>query len=522
MAKDAKDVFVVAMSTVGSRVMGLLRDVLLVSFLGAGAVTSAFLLAFTLPNLFRRLLGEGVLTSAVIPVFTDEFELKGAKGLHQTLNQTFTRLVAVLALLVLCGMSIFYGVHYLPGLSERWYTGAKLSILVFPYLFFICIAALFTAVLNVRRHFLIPALSQVWLNLSMILTMVLPPLFGVDDTVSRVYWLCVGVLLGGLLQALLPVLVLKKMNLTPRFSMERSEALTRIWLLFLPGVWGAAIFQINTVVSRLLAFSVDDQAVSILYLANRLIELPLGVFAIAVSTVLFPKLARYVTHSDYDGFGRDWLIGVRSVLTITVPAAVGLIVLGKPILQFLFAWGAFNQGDVNASFVPLSFFACAMPFYAASGLVIRAFYSFKDMKTPVRIASYNFLINLILSLCLMFPFGMNGLAAANAMSGIIYCCLLYLSLKQKLEFRLPEDGSFKALVTLSFSAVVMGGVGLLLLRLAPLMQLPLKLESTVLVVVGIPVCLVVYTLCLWILKFKDFEAVKAMVLGVIRKKKKQA
>jgi putative peptidoglycan lipid II flippase len=522
MAKDAKDVFVVAMSTVGSRFMGLLRDVLLVSFLGTGAVTSAFLLAFTLPNLFRRLLGEGALTSAVIPVFTDDLEHGGSRGLRRSFNQSFTWLSIVLLFLVLLGMFVFFGIRYIPNLTERWYTGARLSIVVFPYMFFICLAALFTAVLNVKQHFAVPAMSQVWLNSSMILAMLLPSFWGIEDSLVRVYWLCGGVLFGGLLQALLPMVILKRMQLVPQVSFERSESLRRIWLLFLPGVWGAAIFQINTVVSRLLAFSVDDQAVSILYIANRLIELPLGVFAIAVSTVLFPKLARYVTRNDYDGFGRDWLIGAKSVLTITVPAAVGLIVLGQPILQFLFAWGAFNQSDVDATWIPLSFFALALPFYSVSGLIVRAFHSFKDMQTPVRIAGYNFLINLGLSLCLMYPFGMNGLAAANASSGIVYCLLLFMALRRKPEFCLPSEGSFKAVLTLVFAAFVMGGVGVLLMDLAPMLQLNLKLESTLLVVAGIPFCVAVYVICLWLLRFKDLETVKNMLLGVIQKKKKQA
>lgn len=520
MARAAKDVFVVAMSTVGSRVLGLTRDVLLFSMLGTGALTSAFLLAFTLPNLFRRLLGEGALTSAVIPVFTEEHEHRGEEGFQRILNQTMTRLGLTLFALILLGSLVLTLLGYVPGLKERWIMGADLSIVLLSYMFFICIAAAFSAALNVRRHFAIPALSQVGLNLSMILSLLVPVWAGVASTIDRIGWLCVGVLFGGLLQAWLPVLVLRRKGWESHLTMARSEALSRIWQLFLPGIWAAAIFQINVVVSRLLAFYVDDQAVSILYIANRLIELPLGVFAIAVSTVLFPKLALYATRKDFVGFGRDWAISARVVLAITIPAAVGLMVLGGPILQFLFAWGAFDLKDVQATLIPLGLFALALPFYSLSGLTTRAFHSLQDMKTPVRIAAANFGVNLVLSLLLMLPYGMNGLAAANAFSGIIYCLWLFFALSRKESFSLPREGNVRAVITLFASAVVMGAFCLVLVRVVALWALPVKLNASILVMAGIPLSIMVYGVALWMLRFKDFAMLAQVVRSLLRRGRK--
>ncbi|MDR1458553.1 MAG: murein biosynthesis integral membrane protein MurJ [Puniceicoccales bacterium] len=429
-------IFVVSFITFISRILGLVRDMMITAELGTDYIHSAYISAFTLPNLFRRLLGEGALTSALVPVFSDEVHVSGLQPAFKLLNKVITWLTLMLVTLVALGMLLMYHLSKIEGFESRWYYVFSFSMMLLPYMIFVCLTAVFSAALNVMGRYFLPAMSAAWLNLSMIAVL---GLFctSASSRLNVVYWLIAGVIVGGVIQLSVPIGQLYAIGWRPRISIYISPPFYRILKLFMPGLIGASIMQINIAVSRLLAFNISDSAVSILYLANRLVELPLGMFVIAITTVIFPDLSQFASKGDdsklADAFGR----GVNLILTIVMPATVGLLVLRHEILMILFEWGNFGQRDVLQVVPVLGVLALAMPFYALSTFFTRGFHSLKNTKTPVWISLVNFAVNIFATLVLMGPFGVVGIAYANLLSVVIQTILLYIFLvKMNEAFRL--------------------------------------------------------------------------------------
>lgn len=490
----------------GSRVLGLLRDIILFAYLGASAINSAFIFAFTLPNLFRRLLGEGALSSAIVPVFSSEYEESGKEAAFVFLNQALTWVSILLIALVIIGCSSLFGIGCCDGLEQRWYIGCELAMVLFPYVLFVCLAAVIGAALNVFERFAMGALSQVWLNLSMIFFLgILGGLF-TNTVMGKVYFLCAGVLVGGVIQVLVPIKTLLRMGWKPRLDFSLSGGLLELSKLVIPGLAGAVIFQVNMVVSQLLAFSLNDKSVSILYLANRLIEFPLGVFTIAVTTVLFPSITRLVVQNKWLELTNEYQRGLSLIFAITIPAMVGLIVLHEPILGLLFEWGRFDAEDVNLTSPILMIFSFALPFYSLSTFATRGFHALKDMKTPYRLSIFIFILNVILSLILMFPLGIKGLAISNVSCAIINAILLQYFLAKK-EKHFSHSNFLETLFKIIFAA---GAMGLLILGFDHLILTYLnhgKLHDILAVGLGIPLAMGCYFLILKLLKFEELELI---------------
>jgi len=421
--------------TFASRILGLLRDVLLFTSLGTGALNSAFILAFTLPNLFRRLLGEGALTSSSIPVLSAVLERDGKEGSLALFTAIINRLGLFLLVLQVLFLPAFFLVHLLPGLAERWHLAARLSVLLFPYMWFICLGALVCGMLNVLGRFGLAAFNQVWLNVLMIGTLVFGMWQFPGEGWVRVLLLSMGVVAGGVLQLVVPAGGLLRSGWRPQLRLDPHPELNRVLKLFLPGLLGAAIFQLNILVSRFLAFSLDDTATGLLYIASRLVELPLGVFAIAITTVIFPDLSRLASTGSGEAFGRIYSRGLGLIFLITLPACAGLVLLAHPILSFLFQWGLFEARDVTAARPVLMVSALGLPFFAWSSLVTRAWYARQELTIPVRMAAVNLVLNLILGLILMRPFGAVGLALANTLSAAVHCLVLQALLPGKTVHR---------------------------------------------------------------------------------------
>lgn len=424
VSKNLERIGIVSVATVLSRVLGFARDILMFAVFGASALNSAFLFAFTLPNLFRRLLGEGALTAALVPTLTEEIEEKGRAGGFALVSKVFSWLFVVATVLVILGIGGFLLIPLIPGRAARWYISSNLAIYLFPYLVFVCLAAVLAAALNVLNRFAIPALSAVWLNLAMIGFLGGLGLFLAETQEARMIYLCLGVLAGGFLQLAVPFVALMREGWRPAADMRGSPRLKEIYLLMLPGLAGTAIFQVNVVVSRSLAFGVDEAAVAVLYLANRLMEFPLGIFTIAVATVIFPLLSLHAVRGEFEHYAMVYRKGLRLILLITLPAAAGIFLLSRPILGLFFQWGAFDADDTALTVPVLAIFALTLPFYSIATFATRGFHSVKNTATPVRIAGLSFLVNLALSLALMKPFGMIGLALANLASIIFQSQLL--------------------------------------------------------------------------------------------------
>lgn len=498
----------VAFSTLGSRVLGLVRDVLFFASFGAGAVSSAFIFAFTVPNLFRRLLGEGALTSAFVPVSASALERGGRPEAFQLLDKVLSRLAVVLLVLVGLGMAGFAIAGVWEGLPERWALGGELGAYLMPYLGLICVAALLAALLQVFQRFAVAALTGVWLNLTMIAALAVGTYWA--EARMRVYLLCGGVLVGGLLQVAVPLMALRREGWRYRPDWQSSPETRECWQLLLPGMIGASVFQINIVISRLLAFSLNETAVSVLYLANRLVELPLGVFAIAVTTVIFPRLARLFARGEEAGMGQVYAEGLRLILAITVPAALGLILLREPILIFLMEWGAFGRQDVGLTIPVLAVFALALPWYALATYETRGFHALKDTRSPVRVAVVVFVVNTLLALLLMYPLGAVGLAWASVISTVLQVGLLHgLLVRRHKAF--SAKGMRRTLMQIALAALAMGmlvGGGWEALRAC---AWTLKTQAAVVVLGLIPLSMGIYFAVLWKAGFHELALLRDLV-----------
>ncbi len=518
MPKNFLNIFLVVISTIGSRILGLLRDILIFASFGTTALNSAFILAFTLPNLFRRLLGEGALNAALVPTLTEELEENGEKGAFLFINQVLTRVLFILLIVVATLGLTLVAIDFIPGLNDRWYLGVELGIVLLPYLVLICLAAIIHAGLSVLKRFTLAALSPVWLNLSMIVSLGGFGFYLGESSIDRVAYLCGGVIIGGIFQLVLPAVSLNRKGWHPAFDLKRTARMNELVSLYLPGLAGAAIYQINIVVTRFLAFWLDDAAVSILYLANRLLELPLGVFAIAVTTVLFPSLSQFIARNDLPGFTRVFHQGVRMITAVTIPAAMGLIILREPILNLLFVWGMFKSNDVMQTMPVVFTLALALPFYAIGGFTTRGFYALKDTRTPYRLAILNFIVNLFFSLILMGPLGVIGLAIANVLASVVHTFVLYWMLGKKIPTL--KFGS----LALPIIKIIIAGFTMSCItaffwsRVHSSISDP-KLAAIIAIFIIMPTAIIFYFSLLWVFKFDELKELWAFIISVFKRRK---
>ncbi|MFI5356579.1 MAG: murein biosynthesis integral membrane protein MurJ [Opitutales bacterium] len=508
MSKKLKNIGIVSLLTVVSRVLGLLLVQLQTRIFGESVFIDAFVTAFTLPNLFRRLLGEGSLTAAFVPTLQTVLHEEGEPGAYRLLDRVASWLVVVTTGLVVVAMVVCSQVHRLPGVDPKWVLAANLALLMFPYLALICVAAAFNATLNVFGRFTEPALSPIWLNVAMIVSLGGAGLHFADSTLGEVRWLCAGVLVGGFFQMAVPAAVLVHGGWRPRFTLEVTPRVRQIAALMTPGLFGTAIYQINITVSRLLAFSLPTAA-ALMFYANRLMELPIGVFAIAVSTVVYPLLAKHAAEGNPEAMAGDFRKGLRLILLINVPAAAGLALLSEPIVRLICQHGMFTAENTRTMSTLLMLFVIGLPFFSVVNLTVRAFYAVKDTATPVRVALVDFVLNLVLSVLLMQWLGVHGLVLASTAAIIVQSVLLQRALVRKLpgmSFAPLWPSVAKVMAaTAVMAAVVEAGVQLLAL-------LPARAHWAEWLGLGalIGAGLLAYGAMLWLLRIEGREDFVAM------------
>ena len=452
-----KNILKVSIATIGSRVLGLVRDSLSMAYMSIGAVSSAYTFAFSLPNLFRRLLGEGALSGAVVPVFSKTVKTKGLDEAFSFLNKATTRaiiamsvIVAIALVLAICAMYWFSD-----GEQVRYFLGAKYSLVLFPYLLLICVAAVFTSVLNALDSFGVPSITPMILNLSIILSLFCGVVFfGSSDIENIALTMCFGWLVGGVLQMAIPAVCLMRKGWKFKFDLRCSEELTSLYHLFVPALIGAAVVQLNIFISKLLAFNLNDSATPALYISSRILEFPLGVFSIAIATVYFPRLAKLAVSGQEDDFKKEYDDGLIASMAISIPAMCGIIVLARQILGVLFQWGIFSIKDVDICVPVMVAAVLGLPFFAFTGFATRGFHSNSDTKTPVRISYISIVLNIILSIALMLKFGAVGLALANVLAAVFSSVALHYCLKKRYFTKSIRTDIVKIVV----ASVAMSGV----------------------------------------------------------------
>lgn len=425
---------VLGSATILSRIMGMVRDMVVSRLFGAGLATDAFFAAFQIPNMLRRFFAEGALTAAFVPTFSATLSRHGEEKARELANACFTLLTIVMAAVTLAGIIfspvivglMFPGFKVEPGKLELT---ILLNRLMFPYIFFISLVALCMGILNTLRHFFTPAISTVFLNVSMILAaLCLRGFFEAPITA-----LAVGVLIGGCIQLVmqLPVLWSKKYSLKPDFNFNTPE-IRSIALLMLPSVFGVGVYYLNIAVSAILASLLPQGSVSYLYYAQRLFEFPQGVFTASVAQAVLPSMSRQAAEGDIAGMKETLSFGVRLMLFITIPAMAGLMVCSTPIFSLIFMGGAFDFGTVVNSAIALLYYSAGLSFVALTRVLAPAFYALKDTKTPVYTALMAFVVNLCLSLVLMGPLKHGGLALATTLSALCSMLMLLWFLRRKI------------------------------------------------------------------------------------------
>ncbi len=430
---------VVGGATLISRVLGLVRDILTAGVFGTGSAISAFVVAFTIPNLFRKLLGEGALTAAFVPVFTEYREKRGSEAGWRVASIIFSLSTLVLGALVALGFILIWVITGTFELSERFLLVFRLLRIMLPYLFFICLVGLAMGILNSLRHFAVPAFSPVILNLVWIASLfLLCPRFG-DDPSRRIFGLAVGVLIGGAIQFAVQLPILGRKGFPFTFLPDwHDPAARKIALLMGPGILGFAVFQINTALDGFLALVIGPGAPAALFYGNRLVQFPLGVFGLAFATAVLPVMARLMARGERAEFIGAFSHALRSVLLITVPAAVGLIVLRRPIIALIFQRGAFGPESAAATAWVLLWYSLGLPAFAALKIITQGFYSNQDTRTPVKVAFAAMLLNLGLNLAVVFipwlraNFREGGLALSTSLAAFLNAAALYYIFRRQL------------------------------------------------------------------------------------------
>ena len=431
---------VVGAGTFASRVLGLVRDVVTAGLFGADRFMDMFVIAFTVPNLSRRLFGEGAVKSAFIPVFAEEEKRKGGDA-ATLFNVVLTALAVLLGAATLvgwvgCGLTLLFA-----DLSEKWRLFCVLLAILLPYMPLICLAALQGSTLNAKRYFLVPALAPALMNLCWIAA---AWIFGKRFGPKAV---AVGVLVSGVLQYAVQVPLLWRcgVRLRPVWNLAHP-GLRQVARLMVPAALGIGVIQVNTLLDRIIAEVCvsGEGANSALYYGHRLVQLPLGVLGLALATAVFPTYARRAAERDDPGMVRTVNMAVRTALFMALPCMAVTFALNVPIVKVLFEHGAFKSADAVASGAAAGATAttrtAAVLFYYVVGLwaffgvhvLGRAFHAMQDMRTPLRIALAMTGLNLALNLTLVWPMREAGLALASSISAAGNTALLWVMLRKKL------------------------------------------------------------------------------------------
>ncbi len=417
-----------------SRVLGMVRDMVVSRLFGAGFATDAFFAAFQIPNMLRRFFAEGALTSAFVPTFSEVYTRQGEQEARELANTCFTLLTIVMALVTMVGILFspqIVGLMF-PGFSaepSKLELTILLNRLMFPYIFFVSLVALCMGILNTLRHFFTPAISTVFLNVAMILCAALLHTFFTVPIVS----LAVGVLIGGLLQLLLqlPVLWRKGFPVRPRFDFG-NPAVRRIALLMGPSVFGVGVYYLNLTVGNILASLLPQGSVSYLYYAQRLFEFPQGIITVSVAQAVLPSMSRQAAANDVEGLKDSLQFGLRLMLFITIPAMAGLVVCATPIFSLLFMGGEFDYVKAEQCGRALVQYSFGLSCVAMVRVLAPAFYALQDTRTPVFAAFVAFVVNLICSLLLMRTMQHAGLALASSIAGGANMLLLFYLLRRRI------------------------------------------------------------------------------------------
>lgn len=428
--------------TLLSRLLGILRVRLEASVLGGGELASAWFLAFAIPNLFRRLLGEGALGTALIPLIAGIEQEKGKENMRRELAVVFTALSILLAVIVVAvgagsiGLRYFsrcYGITFF--CTPRMDMALQLLPLLMPYAFFMCLVGVATAVLNYVKVFVLPACGALLLNIFLISGLTFGYLHGVgiDNLPSFLPVLSILVLVSGLTQLILTLLLLFFYGYFPKLDFDvfkKSDVLAKLWQLSLPGVIAASVLQVSFLVDRMLAVKLNSQAVPALTFVDRLVDLPIGLFAVSLGSVLMASMARAAAKNDFAQLKDELEFSLRHVYFVCIPMAAAVIVFHVPLLRVLCLGGNYTESDLEAARSVAIFYSAGIPLFCSLKILLPAFYARKEMRKPLIASVTAICLNIVLNLILMGPLKQGGIALATTISSLVNNAILFCFLRQ--------------------------------------------------------------------------------------------
>ena len=452
-----------AVATVGgftslSRIFGLVREILMSHVLGAGIVADAFVVAFKFPNFFRRFFAEGAFNAAFVPFFAGKLEKEGKQAAILTAERVFSFLGAWLILLVLA-IEIFTPeiMHLLaPGFSttpERLKIAVTFTRITFPYILFMSLSALLAGILNSFDRFATAAAAPILLNILMILALLAYPVINLSAGLTLVW----SVFIAGIVQLVWLYWACKRIGISLRLLFPKATKDVRhVMRKMIPGTIGAGVMQINLLIDMVLASLLTTGSISYLYYADRLNQLPLSIFGVAIGTVLLPRLSRQLRKGNIEDAMESQNLALELALQLSIPSAVGLIVLSFPLINLIYGHGSFNVNDVGATAPALAAFAFGLPAYVTGKVFSTSFFARLDTKTPVKIAIVCIIVNLILNLILMRTLQHVGLALATSISAWLNTILLLIFLKKKELFK-TSPNLIKMIGKVVLCSLLMGG-----------------------------------------------------------------
>jgi putative peptidoglycan lipid II flippase len=436
-----KSTSAVAGMTMISRVFGFLRDMITAQLFGASLFSDAFFVAFRIPNFMRRLFAEGAFSQAFVPILSEYQKQESPDAIKKFINSMAGTLSAVVFIVTCFGILgaplivRLFAAGYVPG-SERYDLAVMMLRITFPYLMLISLTAFAGAILNTYSRFWVAAFTPVFLNLSMIATAIfLAPHLHVP--IVALAW---GVFIAGIVQLLLQSPFLKSMGLLPRPKIDfKDKGVTKVLKLMVPALFGVSVSQINLLLDTMFATFLAVGSVSWLYFSDRLMEFPLGVFGVAISTVILPHLSRHHASKSPEDFSMtlDWAL--RCVLLVGLPAAVVLAVISGPLLSTLLQYGHFDGHAVLMARQSLSAFAIGIAPFMLIKILAAGFYAQQDMRTPVRIGVLAMVSNMIFNVILIWPLAHAGIALATSLASLINAGFLYYYLRKKGVYQ-PRSG----------------------------------------------------------------------------------
>jgi len=448
---------IVSLMTLLSRVLGLVRDVIVAQYFGARA--DAFFVAFKIPNFFRRLFAEGAFSVAFVPVLS-EYRTQRSFDEVRLLISRVSGMLGMVLLGVTC-LAVL-GADYLPWVfspgfrsdPEKFALTGDLLAITFPYLFFISLTAFASSVLNAYGRFAVPAFTPVILNI----TLIAATLFFTEYFVEPLYALAWGVFFAGLFQMLFQLPFVARQRLLVMPTVKRGdEGVKRIGALMVPALFGVSVSQINLLLDTLLASFLEDGSVSWLYYSDRLNNLPLGVFAIAIGVVILPALSGKHADKDSAAFSRtlDW--AVRMVFLIATPAALALVLLAMPLMATIFFYGEVTAYDVGKMTLSLQAYAVGLLAFMMIKVMAPGYYARQDTKTPVKIGIQAMVVNMVLNIALVFPLQHAGLALATSLAAYYNLFMLYHGLRKAGVYE-PQKGWSRFLLTLVVANAALCGI----------------------------------------------------------------